>query len=216
MTNNTEPGFEEAVRSAATATMIGEDAAGKLAGKRVLPAENLGRTFVTPTHLNGRFLVRYGRTEEAPYNPAVIGIRPAVRREGDLWAKFTNGICLTMDEEVAEFLEAHSGDPEMHVLYHSEPGRRPARECATPVGLCKERAPENSKEIDDWYKMKRGQQELANKSAGFDKDVDVDYYFLRANPNPRRQGKSPEVMSEIERQVQAGQNAARERADGIT
>ena len=111
MTNSTEPGFEEAVRSAATATMIGEDAAGKLAGKRVLPAENLGRTFVTPTHLNGRFLVRYGRTEEAPYNPAVIGIRPAVRREGDLWAKFTNGICLTMDEmEAAGYdLDAISG-----------------------------------------------------------------------------------------------------------
>ena len=92
------------------------------------------RTYVCPQYPNGKFLVRAGVLEEAPFQTGVIGLRPAVARRGDVWAKFTSRILTTDDPEIIAFCEGHSGIPEWHVAYHTAAGTNPAS-CSTPISL---------------------------------------------------------------------------------
>ncbi len=75
------------------------------------------RSFVAPAHPNGKFLVRQGKLIQAP---SPEGPRD-IRREGDVWAKFTSGVLVTDDPDVIAWCEKHpelcrdAFDPETEV-----------------------------------------------------------------------------------------------------
>ncbi len=54
------------------------------------------RSFVAPAHPNGKFLVKQGKLIQAP---SPDGPRD-IRREGDIWARFHNGVLVAEEPEV--------------------------------------------------------------------------------------------------------------------
>lgn len=164
------------------------------------------RSFISPTHPNTKFLVRAGAVEHSAYQQAVLGLRPAITREGDLWVKFTSSVCSTRDPEQIAFLEAHSGDPEAHREYHEGKGEN-TRNCSVPIGLCREQGPG----VDDWYKMKLSQLPLASRPVGLDPDVDVDALMRGEHRAQRKNRPASERISSV---VEANENAVADRAEG--
>lgn len=172
--------------------------------------ENAPRMFLSPTHPNAKFLVRAGEVEWAQMQTAALGMRPAIRRNGDITIRFTSGVCaIQPNEEFAqekiEWLQAHAGDPDAHRAFHEAKQQNP-RDCSVHFGLCREQAPG----IDDWYKMKLAQLPLASRPIGLDPDIDVDTLF---NHSAVRSGDT-RVARGVEKVMEAETNAARERANG--
>lgn len=192
------------------------DAAGKDAASALREAAREGkierdpdapRMFVSPTHPNAKFLVQKGKVTEAPFQTAALGLRPAINREGDVWAKFTSGVCATRDPIVLDWLEAHSGLPDLHRAYHAAKGEE-ARTCSAPIGLCKEQGPG----IDVWAELKAGQQATSRRPATISPDIDVDAFMRReyAPAQTLQHGTGAQVSKVIE----ANAAADAERADG--
>src|SRR3990167_1424820 len=65
---------------------------------RDLP-ESTAYTFLSPTHPNGRFLVRAGKVVTVAIQAGAIALDviPTVRRDGDLFAIFSSGVLTTQD-----------------------------------------------------------------------------------------------------------------------
>jgi hypothetical protein len=61
------------------------------------------RSFVAPAHPNGKFMVKPGKLIQAP---SPDGPRD-IRREGDIWAKFSGGVLITDEPEVIAWCEKH-------------------------------------------------------------------------------------------------------------
>ena len=139
------------------------------------PVNSDQRAFMAPLHPNGKFLAKAGTVNYAPYQTAVLGMKPAIDRTGDVWVQFTSGICSTNDPIIIAWCEAHAGDPEKHREYHERCQENP-RTCGAPIGLCREKGPH----VDDWYKMKLAQVPLKNRERGLDPEIDVDGYILGA------------------------------------
>lgn len=165
---------EEAVQVNAVAN----DAAAKLrdmakAGKIETPALPEGtRTFMAPTAPNSRFLAVRGRTITAPFQSGVLGLQPDMRRDGDVWVEFIQGVCTTDDPMQVAWLEAHSGIPEMHAAYHKHFGEDPAQ-CNTPLGLCREQGPG----MDVWAELKAGQHATSSRPATISSEIDIDAFM---------------------------------------
>ncbi len=138
------------------------------------------RIFVSPLEPNTTFLVKPGKMLSFPDPNSPRG-KKDMEREGDVWAEFHSGICATRDDEVIEWCEAHSGDADLHTLYHSkmaEDGtkRVSARECGVDVGLCRD--------IDwpatpGWAELKSLQMPTARRGASLPATMDVDKLFAR-------------------------------------
>ncbi len=67
------------------------------------------RTFVAAKQFeNHKFLVVVGTNiVAAPHAGTPIGVQPIVRREGDVWARFTNGVLVTNEDKVISWCEEH-------------------------------------------------------------------------------------------------------------
>lgn len=64
------------------------------------------RVFVAPAHQNEKILVKAGTPITRP-NPAAA-MDMVIRRDGDIWARFQDGILSTEEPEVIAWCEAHS------------------------------------------------------------------------------------------------------------
>jgi hypothetical protein len=67
------------------------------------------RTFVSPAHKNQDYLIVAGKVVTAPPNAFSGGMGIDLRRDGDVWAKFSGGVLQTDDLEVIAWCEAHDG-----------------------------------------------------------------------------------------------------------
>lgn len=157
------------------AAKAGEAAADGLRGKAIAADPNAPRMFLCPVHPSGRFLVKAGVVRYEANTGGGNGMKNASAREGDVWVKFTSGIyALHEDDEnhdaILAWLEAHSGDPELHTAYHD--GKRG---CQVPVGLCQE----SGEGVADWLEMKEGQVSTAKRDFTINPNMDVDGYFIR-------------------------------------
>lgn len=170
---------------------------------------NAPRSFVSPTFPNSKFLVKAGVLQTAPYQQAALGMIPAISRTGDVWVRFVASVCTTNDPLIISWLEAHSGNPEMHLAYHEQNGGVDARSCGTPIGLCREQGPG----IDDWFKIKQAQMDFAHRNHGLDPSIDID--ALLDGTHPAQRNVSTEIQDGISRSIQADQNAYAERAHGL-
>jgi hypothetical protein len=169
-------------------------------GGSIVPAPSDGkRHFVSPLHLNERYLVVAGTVQLAPLAQSNLGMQGAIARNGDVWAEFTSGVCSTDDPDVIAFLLGHSGDPADHQDYHTARGQNP-RGCGTPIGLCQEQGPG----VDDWYKMKQAQVDLANRPRALDPEIDVDFYVRAARSAQKRGTEAAGVDAVIEGNRNAG------------
>jgi len=65
------------------------------------------RVFVSPEQLNSEFLVVAGELVTAGANAFSGGLPIAMRRDGDVFAKFTNGILATDDPDIIAWCEAN-------------------------------------------------------------------------------------------------------------
>ena len=188
------------------------DAAAKLREKastlnRGLPSGF--RTFISPQYPNGKFLAVPGRVIMAPFQSAMIGLQPAVSRDGDIWVRFNSGVITTEDPQEIAFLEAHSGDPEDHADYHRAQGRDP-RTCSVPIGLCREQG----EGVDVWAELKMGQVPTARRPATISPEIDIDA-FMRGDYKQGNKSKLTKgIGAQIQDTVEANENAAEERADG--
>lgn len=170
------------------------------------PVSNL-RSFMSPTHPNDSFLVVTGATVKAPMQmSSVMGIEPHIRRDGDVWATFSSGVCSTEDPIILAWLEAHSGDAVAHGEYHREQGSNV--QCGTPVGLCRENGPG----VAQWAELKLGQLPLANRPQNISPDLDVDAIFRGDyNTNKRFVNSDAARMAQT---VESNESAAAERVNG--
>mgnify|MGYP001575772101 CR=1 FL=1 len=179
--------------------------------------ENPARMFLSPTHPNAEWLIQIGKLIIAPFQSAVLGLPPAISRDGDpntpdVFVVFNSGVCTVLpdDEHGAlriAWLEAHSGEPAVHADYHTGKGERP-RDCAAPIGLCHEQGPG----VDVWAQLKAGQVPTARRAATTPPEIDIDA-FLRGDhlaPQPLKTGEGARMAEAAE----ADKNAARERAKG--
>lgn len=133
------------------------------------------RTWMAPTYPNARFLIRPGTIQKVPYQlGAPMGIASMSGRDGDVWAKFVNGVLSTDDPEINAWCEAHSGDPDAHVAYHNEGSKTgdcvKLSSCKTPYGLCREDGPN----IDTWAELKMGQTPTSRRPAIISPEINVD------------------------------------------
>lgn len=173
------------------AAAIGEAAAAALKGKKIAADPSAPRMYLCPLHPSGKFLVKAGDVRyEATISGA--GVRNASAREGDVWVKFTSGVyALHSDnpfyDETLAWLEAHSGDPELHSAYHGG-----QRGCKVPVGLCQE----SGEGVADWLEMKVGQISTAKRDWTINPNMDVDGYFIRGKVKRHIDGGVGERMEE--------------------
>ena len=187
----------------------GADAADKLRGKSVVPMEAEVRSFVSPTNPSERFLITAGKVEEVPYQMGgVLGLKPALGRIGDVWCQFTSGVCTTDDAVQIQWLEAHSGDPEMHGDYHRGKSENP-RDCSVPIGLCREQGPG----IDVWVQLKSGQIPTSSRGIVISPEIDVDA-FMRGDHLKGEKSLKNGTGAQVATTIDANQAAAAERADG--
>lgn len=173
---------------------------------RVAPAEH-GREmryFISPHYPNSKWLAVVGTVIYATAPTGSIQVQaPAVRRDGDVWVRFTSGVCATDNEATIEWLVAHSGDPEAHVAFHRAHNSDP-RACGAPIGLCREQG----QATQDWYEMKQAQIPLATRPVALNPDINVDQYISVG-------GSSAKTNSGVDRIIENSQAAERERAEGI-
>lgn len=127
------------------------------------------RIFLSPTHPESSFLVKAGIPEYAPYQSAVLGLKPLIERVGDVWCTFSAGTCMTTDPLIIAWLEAHAGNRELHISYHKSVGQNPA-DCAIPFGLCRENGPG----MDVWSELKFSQTPTSRRNATLSPEIDVD------------------------------------------
>lgn len=193
--------------AAAIARLQEKARAGQIRAGEDLNPDRL-RMFVSPVHPNEKFLVTVGAVEYAAVQNSQLGMKPAIDRHGDVWAEFSNGVCATNDQDVIDWLEAHSGDADEHANYHIGKNENP-RECSAPIGLCRESGPG----VDDWYKMKLAQVPLASRPVGLDPEIDVDLYVraVTAKKNTTSDSRASDAISRV---IEANTNAADERAKG--
>lgn len=109
------------------------------------------KVFVAPNdYANHQFLVKGGEVVYAPVTAATpTGTRPAIGREGDKWAVFRNGVCVTDDPEVIAWCESH---PE----------------------VCK---PINDPRVRAWVALRNAKTPTASSDPTLPPDVDVDALF---------------------------------------
>lgn len=165
------------------------------------------RTFISPTHTNGKFLARPGVVVEAPFQTASLGMRPAIERTGDVFVKFSSGVISTEDPVIIEWLEAHAGEPVTHREYHTKHGEDP-RLCSTPMGLCHEQGPG----VDVWAELKAGQLPTSRRGVIISPEIDVDA-FLRGDHLAEQKLQTGEG-ARLNATIEANENAAKDRADG--
>lgn len=186
-----------------------------LQGKSILTTEvdpDKPRTFIAPQHPGGRFLIQVGVVEQAPYQQQVLGLKPDIRRNGDIWLKFNSGIASVRPsedfaEEKVAWLVAHQGVVEDHVAYHKNKNEDP-RACQAPIGLCRENGPG----VDVWAQLKSGQVATAHSNATIDPGIDIDA-AMRGELTGSRNLKTG-VGADAAAAAEAAENAARERAGG--
>ena len=99
-----------AARDAALGDVPGIQAASATLGKEtiVVEAEDGLVAFVAAEeYANNKWLIEAGKVIKAPVQAGgTIGIVPAVTREGDVWARFVNGILVTDDPKVIAWCNA--------------------------------------------------------------------------------------------------------------
>jgi len=134
--------------------------------------ENAPRIFVSPQHPGERFLVTSGVIRWFPDPNSPSGKRE-FQREGDVWAKFSAGICATLDPLVIDWCEAHSGDAIAHQEYHKVKSQSP-RDCTVPVGLCRDGSLPG---VNTWAELKAKQVPTSRSPATIDPTIDIDYFL---------------------------------------
>ena len=145
-------------------------AASGLAGQATRSKLSGLRTFITPQEPNTRFLVVHGKLGL----PQIVGgvILKHAEREGDKWAHFINGVCTTDDDDIIEWLEAHTGDPGRHQAYYAARGL-PAPKMPH-YGFCRDI---NTPGVEGWAELKANQQALAWRPATISPGLNVDKMF---------------------------------------
>lgn len=188
------------------AAKIGEAAAAALRGKKLAADPEAPRMFLCPVHPSGKFLVKEGSVRYEPNIGSSSGLKNASAREGDVWVRFTSGVYALHEDNpdydvVLEWLEAHSGDPDLHSAYHN--GKRG---CKVPVGLCQE----SGEGVADWLEMKEGQIATAKRDATINPRMDVDGYFIRGKTGRHLPNG---VSDRLEGTAQSNRNAYKQRAN---
>lgn len=171
--------------------------------------ETNSRSFLSPHHPNGKFLIKVGTVEYAPFQSASLGLKPAVMRHGDIMIRFSSGVCTSDDPLVIAWLEAHSGDPGIHFQYHTDLGEKPET-CTIPIGLCREQGPG----IDVWAELKMGQVPTARRPATISPEIDIDAFmngqYSTKNTRTLTRGDGAKMAEAVENSA----NAAAERSRG--
>lgn len=175
------PSLSEAM-AARDAELGGAQAAEALRGRGMVATDDAPqiRMFLSPQYPTGKYLVKAGTIRKASNQNAPLGMESYVGRDGDIWVKFTSGVAAVNPDDddadvVLDWLEAHSGDPEVHAEYHRAEGKDP-RKCQVPIGLCHESGPG----VDAWAELKAGQVATSRRAATISPDLDVDA-FLRGD-----------------------------------
>lgn len=196
---------------AATIAKTGDNAADRLKTKELEADPNAPRMFLCPQYPTGKFLVAPGKVRVAQNPGGHLGMEPTMERLGDIWVKFTSGVyALAHDnpyyDETLAWLEAHSGDPDLHTFYHTARNTNP-RNCSVPIGLCQESGPG----VGDWAEMKAGQMATSRRAASISPELDVDGYFLRGRVAKHMTSGEGQRMADT---ALANSNAAAQRAAG--
>lgn len=210
ISNNINP--DDAL-AAIKAMTTGADAAERLKDKakagQVERFQTEERSFLSPHHPNGKFLVKVGDVEYAPFQSQSLGMKPAVVRHGDIMIRFSSGVVTTADPEILAWLEAHSGDAEAHFAYHTDLGQKP-QDCTVPIGLCRESGPG----IDVWAELKMGQVPTASRPATISPEIDIDAFmngqYSTRNSRSLTRGDGARMADAVENAA----NATADRAQG--
>ena len=174
---------------------------------------NAPRQFLAPQQPNSKFLVRRGKPRVNSLVNTSSGIENLSERVGDVWVRFQSGIfsLFAGDEDYQiklDWLVGHSGDPEVHRIYHETVGEN-ASSCSVPYGLCREGTEDG---IEDWVEMKSGQIDTMYQDHTVRREMDVDAYFARGRDNARHLTSG--LGAELAAAIEANRNAAKQRAQG--
>lgn len=139
------------------------------------PEEGL-RTFICPTDPNTSFLVAYERlpSGEAAMTAPLVAGGQVIRwpeRINEKFADFHNGVCVTRDPDIIDWLEAHSGDMARFLDYHAQRGSNP-REDSVPIGLCRDI--NDGSNVEAWAELKTQQMATASRPPSLSPNLDVD------------------------------------------
>ena len=167
------------------------------------------RVFISPIEPNSRFLVIAGKLRRFPDPNSPTGYRE-YGREGDVFARFAAGSCVTNDPIIWEWCEAHSGNPNEHRLYHQVKKEDP-RGCSVPVGLCRDAALPG---VKTWAELKELQVATAKRPANVSNAVDLDAFLNAGLGAADSRLQAENAGSRFVATAEAAANAARERAQG--
>jgi len=120
------------------------------------------RTFVSPAHKNEKFLVQAGKIVQAAPNSFSGGLPIDLRRDGDVWAEFHDGILLTEDPVVIAWCEANDGSPIPAITEDDEVTYEP--------DICKDAEDPQARA---WVALKENTLETSTKTASLPRDMDV-------------------------------------------
>ncbi len=177
---------QEAARLADVSAKATEGLKEAMASGRIMTEPSVGlRTFLSPTEPNTQFLVRPGKLISFPDPNSPTGRRDS-HRDGDIWATFSGGVCVSRDPIIIEWLEAHAGDRDAWLAYHARYGSNP-REDSVPYNLCRDIRTEN---VEAWAEMKALQVPTSRRAATLSPGLDVDKVFGSGRGVMNRDGNS--------------------------
>jgi hypothetical protein len=133
------------------------------------PPETTLRVFLCPKEPNTTFLVKAGAMVSFRDPNSPTGKRDA-QRDGDIFARFVNGVLATDDPVVIEWCEGHGPDAEAHKEYHRKVGTN-ARACTVGHGLC---CDAQNPQAEVWAEFKSAQVPTATREATMPTGIDVD------------------------------------------
>lgn len=161
------------------------------------------RTFLNPTRPNEKFLIKPGKIVKGD-TQAEPGMR---ERIGDVWARFTNGVISTRDEDVIEWCEAHCGSRERFLAYHSRHNTNPRLDSA-PMGMLRDI---HTKGVEAWAEMKVQQIPLKHRAATLTPGLDIDKLINSLNPemayDPQAEGQSRAAAAKQAHEVELEREA---------
>ena len=171
------PMSQDQLDAQARTEQAAEDLKEAMASGRILthPDEGL-RTFICPTEPNTAYLVAFEREAngDARMSPPLVAGGQVIRwpeRVGEKFAEFHNGVCVTRDPDLIDWLEAHSGDMARFLDYHVRQGTNP-REDTVPIGLCRD--VNDGSNIEAWAELKTQQMAMAHRPPSLSPNMDVD------------------------------------------
>lgn len=133
------------------------------------------RTFINPTEPNCRYLVKAGVPVIVPNPQAPLGLKAMSQRDGDVWAEFRSGVCVTEDLEVIEWCEAHGPSEKAHEAWHKARGTK-TNTCNVGTGRCRDI---NDPLCAAWAEFKSQQVPKANQDATISPSLDIDALLER-------------------------------------